>query len=153
MRRECWISVCGVQRREYSVDKMCKCWLIDSIWTSRYCASVNNAISAFSLSDQHYFLRSMTFRQFLMLLWIKSDNFYHSQEVCGNVNDKYIEYELTLVAIDIILHRKPALRHLLHNRQEFESTAVRFNFHWCDVLQLLYQLNHWRSVINYPTSF
>ena len=46
------------------------------------------------------------------------------QELCGNVNDKYIEYELTLVAIDIILHRTPAFRHLLHNRQAFESTTV-----------------------------
>jgi hypothetical protein len=51
------------------------------------------------------------------------------QEHCGSVNDKYIEYELTLVAIDIILHRKPAFRHLLHNRQQFESIAVRKTSH------------------------
>lgn len=55
--------------------------------------------------------------------------FFLQQEHCGSVNDKYIEYELTLVAIDIILHRKPAFRHLLHNRQQFESIAVRKTLH------------------------
>ena len=153
MRRECWISVCGVQRREYSVDKMCECRLIDSIWASRYrahypfhsCVSIKWS-ALFSQQHDPQTISDASTNQIGPL-------FFYSQEVCGNVNDKYIEYELTLVAIDIILHRKPALRHLLHNRQEFESTAVRFNFHWCDVLQLLYQLNHWRSVINYPTSF
>jgi len=44
-------------------------------------------------------------------------------EQCGNVSDKYIEYELILVAIDLILHRKQAFRHLLYNRQEFESSS------------------------------
>lgn len=36
---------------------------------------------------------------------------------CGNVADKYIEYELVLVVIDIILHRKEAYRHFLFNYQ------------------------------------
>lgn len=35
---------------------------------------------------------------------------------CGRVADKYIEFELLLVLIDIVLHRKPAYRHLLFNR-------------------------------------
>lgn len=48
-------------------------------------------------------------------------------EQCGNVSDKYIEYEFILVAIDLILHRKQAFRHLLYNRQEFESSSsIRF---------------------------
>ena len=44
-------------------------------------------------------------------------------EQCGSVSDKYIEYELILVAIDLTLHRKQAFRHLLYNRQQFESAA------------------------------
>jgi len=35
---------------------------------------------------------------------------------CGHVADKYIEYELILVLIDVVLHRKPAFRHLFYNR-------------------------------------
>lgn len=35
---------------------------------------------------------------------------------CGRVADKYIEFELLLVLIDIILHRKSAYRHLMINR-------------------------------------
>lgn len=35
---------------------------------------------------------------------------------CGSVADKYIEFELLLVLIDIVLHRKAAYRHLMFNR-------------------------------------
>jgi len=42
-------------------------------------------------------------------------------EKCGSVADKYIEYELVLVLIDIVLHRQPAYRHLLHNRHILEN--------------------------------
>lgn len=48
-------------------------------------------------------------------------------ENCGSVADKYIEYELSIVLIDIILHRKPAVRHLLHNRKD---VAI----HWSGML-------------------
>lgn len=35
---------------------------------------------------------------------------------CGKVADKYVEYELLLVLLDTVLHRKPAIRHLMYNR-------------------------------------
>jgi hypothetical protein len=35
---------------------------------------------------------------------------------CSKVADKYVEYELTLVLIDIALLRTPAFRHILYNR-------------------------------------
>lgn len=40
---------------------------------------------------------------------------------CGHVADKYIEYELILVFIDVVLHRKPAFRHLFYNRDASSS--------------------------------
>ena len=43
---------------------------------------------------------------------------------CGQVTDKYIEYELLLVLIDIVLHRMPAFRHLLFNRYNRLITRV-----------------------------
>jgi len=42
---------------------------------------------------------------------------------CGKVADKYVEYELLLVLMDSVLHRKPAIRHLLYNR--FSDSAVQ----------------------------
>ena len=38
---------------------------------------------------------------------------------CSNVIDKYIEFELILIAIDIILHKIQAFRHILFNRRQF----------------------------------
>lgn len=43
---------------------------------------------------------------------------------CGQVADKYVEYELMLVLIDIILHRRPAFRHLMYNRYSWTVTSV-----------------------------
>jgi len=40
---------------------------------------------------------------------------------CGHVADKYIEYELVLVLIDVILHRTAAFRHLFYNRNASSS--------------------------------
>ncbi len=45
---------------------------------------------------------------------------------CGEVADKYIEYELILVILDIILHRKQAYRHLLRNRKYFIFASHSF---------------------------
>jgi len=44
---------------------------------------------------------------------------------CGNVADKYIEYELVLVLIDVLLHRKPAFRHLFYNRDTSSMYQLR----------------------------
>ena len=38
------------------------------------------------------------------------------QDKCLNVADKYIEYELLLVSIDLILLHEQAYRHILFNR-------------------------------------
>jgi len=43
---------------------------------------------------------------------------------CNQVADKYIEYELVLVVIDIILHRIQAYRHVLFNRDIYGGSAV-----------------------------
>jgi hypothetical protein len=43
---------------------------------------------------------------------------------CGQVADKYIEFELVLVLLDILLHRKPAYRHLMYNRYS-QSVTIR----------------------------
>ena len=39
------------------------------------------------------------------------------QPICHKVVDKYVEYELILVIIDVILHRPQAFRHVLYNRR------------------------------------
>jgi hypothetical protein len=46
---------------------------------------------------------------------------------CGKVADKYIEYELLLVLLDAILHRKPAVRHLLYNRMNDSALVVSYS--------------------------
>ena len=58
---------------------------------------------------------------------------------------------MTLVAIDIILHRTPAYRHLLHNRQAFESSTVsQPNF----VRLKCYDLSVWEtSCVTYAAYF
>ena len=43
---------------------------------------------------------------------------------CGSVADKYVEYENILIAIDIILLRKAAYRHVLYNEHQFEVAKV-----------------------------
>lgn len=43
---------------------------------------------------------------------------------CGQVADKYVEYELMLVLIDIIMHRRPAFCHLMYNRYSSTVTSV-----------------------------
>ena len=48
------------------------------------------------------------------------------QEHCGNVADKYIEYELVIVLMDIVLHRVTAFRHIYRNRQDLWTTHVCF---------------------------
>lgn len=44
---------------------------------------------------------------------------------CNCVADKYVEYELQLVLMDIVLHRRPAARHLMFNRFDREVKEVR----------------------------
>lgn len=60
---------------------------------------------------------------------------------CGHVTDKYIEYELLLVLIDIILHRIPAFRHLLFNRYNRLITTVCSCFRLCSITNCEYELN------------
>ena len=48
-------------------------------------------------------------------------------ERCGSVADKYIEFELVLVLIDIVLHSPAAYRHLLFNRQVFGKEIQKQN--------------------------
>ena len=37
------------------------------------------------------------------------------QNFCGNLADKYIEYDPVIVLLDLVLLQKPAYRHLLYN--------------------------------------
>ena len=46
------------------------------------------------------------------------------QDKCHNVADKYIEYELLLVSIDLILLREQAYRHILFNRSLLNRASV-----------------------------
>jgi hypothetical protein len=49
-----------------------------------------------------------------------------AQAKCNCDADKYVEYELAIVVLDLILHRPQAYRHLLFNRsQMFPGFAVR----------------------------
>lgn len=40
-----------------------------------------------------------------------------AQESCGKVADKYVEYEFTLIALDMLMLRVEAFRHILFNRR------------------------------------
>jgi len=37
-------------------------------------------------------------------------------KACGEVADKYVEYEFLLVMIDVMLHRRAAIIHVINNR-------------------------------------
>lgn len=43
------------------------------------------------------------------------------QSYCRSVADKYIEWEFVLIAIDLVLHRVQAYRHLLFNMKPFST--------------------------------
>ena len=46
------------------------------------------------------------------------------QDKCHCVADKYIEYELLLVSIDLILLREQAYRHILFNRSLLNRSSL-----------------------------
>ena len=46
------------------------------------------------------------------------------QSVCGSFADRYVEYELLLVVLDLTLHSRPLYRHLLYNTQLSSVTAA-----------------------------
>lgn len=69
------------------------------------------------LSHGQFHLVRCVSKNFSTLFFI---SFYYSsnlQENCSSIADKYIEYDLVLVLIDIILHRNQAFRHVLFNRK------------------------------------
>jgi hypothetical protein len=48
----------------------------------------------------------------------------HAQELCQSVADKYIEFELVLLVLDLALHKVQAYRHLLYNRLPYCDLGV-----------------------------
>jgi hypothetical protein len=48
--------------------------------------------------------------------------------MCEHVADKYIEYELVLVLMDIVLHQRCAFRHLYRNRKGFLRNKHAFKW-------------------------
>ena len=44
---------------------------------------------------------------------------------CGGTCDKYVEFELTLVVFDLVLHRISAYRHVLFNRLKCEPFGLQ----------------------------
>lgn len=50
------------------------------------------------------------------ILFLSSPHRVSGQQYCGNIVDKYIEYETLLIFIDMVLHRLEVYRHVLFNR-------------------------------------
>lgn len=46
-------------------------------------------------------------------------------ERCGHISDRYVEHDLLLLLIDLLLHRDAAYRHLLRNHRQRPSRAER----------------------------
>lgn len=46
------------------------------------------------------------------------------QDACGLVADKYVEFEMVLIFIDLVLLKVQAYRHLLFNRLSVNDTGV-----------------------------
>lgn len=76
------------------------------------------------LHDMFVYLRCGEPIDFLYQEYSKNNIKLNRCPKCGGIADKYIEFELLLVLIDVILHRKPALRHLLYNRLDHASLTV-----------------------------
>lgn len=88
-------------------------------------------VSNGTTSDHHLYLISLTCLicpslsiSFSLRLSMCSS---HSQESCLQVADKYIEYELLLVSIDLILLREQAYRHILFNRSLLNRASIVSN--------------------------
>lgn len=46
------------------------------------------------------------------------------QHACGEVADKYVEFEGVLIAIDMVLHKLSVYRHLLFNRLPYTERYI-----------------------------
>ena len=61
-------------------------------------------------------------------------------KACGEVADKYVEYELLLVMMDVLLHRRAAFIHIVNNRWSerifevnfYDIAKIRSCCKWCD---------------------
>ena len=56
------------------------------------------------------------------------------QDYCKKIADKYVEYELVLIVIDLILHNPQVYRHILFNRIPFVKNWFDVCFFWCNVM-------------------
>ncbi|KAI9144001.1 Arv1 protein [Paraphysoderma sedebokerense] len=59
---------------------------------------------------------------------------------CLKFADKYIEYDFTVVIIDLMLHRKQVYRHLLYNRIQFNHVGVNVNILKLGILLILFEV-------------
>ena len=55
-------------------------------------------------------------------------------DFCKKIADKYVEYELVLIVIDLILHKPQVYRHILFNRTPFVKNWFDVCFFWCNVM-------------------
>mmetsp|Transcript_61345 Transcript_61345/g.144761 ORF Transcript_61345/g.144761 Transcript_61345/m.144761 type:complete len:267 (+) Transcript_61345:189-989(+) len=46
-------------------------------------------------------------------------------EFCHNVADKYVEHELVIIFLDLVLHKAQAYRHLIFNRMEYCESGLQ----------------------------
>lgn len=47
-------------------------------------------------------------------------------EYCKKVADKYVEYELVIIFLDLVLHKPQAYRHVIFNRMEYSDAWLSF---------------------------
>ena len=58
------------------------------------------------------------------------------QESCHNVADKYVEYDVVIIIIDLVLLQKTAYRHVLFN-VDFKVRRLIFSFDYSRLVEFL----------------
>ena len=71
---------------------------------------------------------------------------------CGQYADRYVEYELILIALDLLLHLRPAYRHCIHNTPTHDVRRALLHLTPLYILLTL-QLRTLRSTLSIPSLF
>ena len=77
-------------------------------------------------------------------------------ETCGHVADKYVEYEVVLIVIDLLLFKPQAYRHILYNRTppvtQLQIVKMYIVLNLLDMNMRAFLLEQQQLIILSPTS-
>ncbi|KAI8838629.1 Arv1-like family-domain-containing protein [Chytridium lagenaria] len=72
---------------------------------------------------------------------------------CGSFADKYIENDVVIVFIDMILQKRPVYRHLLRNRLVYDEWGLNVDILKLAILLVLFEVCDWKRLTIEKTFF